>query len=318
MSFARYYILDAASRSSIHGLPHFANLQSPFLLRVSWLVCLTLSSAICSFMMFTSISKYLQYGVITTVQKIGETPAPFPKVKFKQISFKLILRSSQQVSICNSNFVTNQVSLDFATQEFNKNPQLKEDIIDQYESVEQFVALKVASGIFSTQEKEKFGNSLREMVISCEFGSTKCDMNEMFWFNFDTLAGRCYHFNSGLNMNSNATSVLYSSLTGKKNGLRLKLYVPHLSVFETFSSTYGVRVAIHNQSFAISAPKFNAFDVAVDTETNIRVSRDFTSRMPPPYNECVQGLSSFDSVFVKLFKDANTYYIRQFCFRLCL
>lgn len=214
--------------------------------------------------------------------------------------------------------MSNQASVNFASRVYEENSELKDDIIDQYEALERYVALEATNANISSKEKDSFGSDLREMVISCEFGSIKCDLDQVFWYNYDSIVGRCYNFNTGLNMNSTPTPILYSSLVGKKYGLRLKLYVPHVSRFETFSSIYGVKVAVHNQSFVVSAAKFDTFDVAVDTEANVRVSRDFTTKLPSPYNDCVQDLDTYDSIFVKMFKDVGTYYIRQFCYRLCL
>jgi hypothetical protein len=73
------------------------------------------------------------------------------------------------------------------------------------------------------------------------------------------------------------------------------LHIPAVNRMFSFGSNMGVHVSIHNQSLA---PTFyDGFDVSVDMETDVAVSRMHVSRMAAPYGECVDDIKHYGSVF---------------------
>jgi hypothetical protein len=77
----------------------------------------------------------------------------------------------------------------------------------------------------------------------------------------------------------------------------------------------GVRVFVHNQSTTPAA--LDGFDVAVDTETNIAVNREFSQRLPAPYSNCVENINSFGSVFTDFYAFNDMMYTQSDCFNDC-
>src|SRR4051812_18516562 len=71
--------LNLALSSTSHGLPNIFRTESRFL-KVMWTVAFVLSSAYCSYLVYQSICKYLDYEVTTKMQTIQEKPTKFPMV----------------------------------------------------------------------------------------------------------------------------------------------------------------------------------------------------------------------------------------------
>jgi hypothetical protein len=85
--------------------------------------------------------------------------------------------------------------------------------------------------------------------------------------------------------------------------------------FEAFSSSLGVHLAVHNQSYTPSI--FDGFDVAVDTETNVAVSKVISKRLPKPYSECINDISTLGSVFTNFYTQNNMTYSQNDCLDYC-
>jgi hypothetical protein len=84
--------------STAHGIPSIQRNENWFL-KILWIVCFVASCGFCGYLLFKGVNDYLEYEVVTTVKKIGETPTTFPTV-----------------TLCNDNLITNQKAFDFASQ----------------------------------------------------------------------------------------------------------------------------------------------------------------------------------------------------------
>ncbi len=99
-------------------------------------------------------------------------------------------------------------------------------------------------------------------------------------------------------------------------GLSFLLYAAQKPDFGAFWSSRGVRFFIHNQSYTPSI--FDGFDVSVETETNIAVSRVISKRLPKPYpSGCIDDITSFGSVFTDFYARNNMTYSQKDCFDYC-
>jgi hypothetical protein len=123
-------------------------------------------------------------------------------------------------------------------------------------------------------------------------------------WHWDSYYGSCWRFNSDADK--------FSTKDGKINGLNLNLYIASVDDFYSFKSTRGAHIYIHNKS---SNPLFfEGFDVGVNIESNIIVSREFSSSLSSPYSSCVQDITYFGSVFTEMFVKNNKEYTQQSCF----
>ena len=62
------------------------------------------------------------------------------------------------------------------------------------------------------------------------------------------------------------------------------------------------------------------FDVAPGTSTSFVIGREFKNKLPKPFNDCYEDLTSLDSYDSDLYRRmimANTTYRQVDCFRLC-
>ncbi len=127
------------------------------------------------------------------------------------------------------------------------------------------------------------------------------------WFikwQWDYYYGSCWLFN--------ADESQYSIKSGKINGLHLKLYIAGIDDFYTFSSSAGAHVYINNASYD---PSFvEGYDVAVNSETNMAVSREIATFLPKPHGSCVQDIGSFGTIFTDMFAKNKIYYNQTRCF----
>jgi hypothetical protein len=68
-------ILDTTS----HGLPKIIKNKN-ICLQMLWIFALMASSGGCAYLMYDTLSHYLQWSVVTNIKVVSETPARFPTV----------------------------------------------------------------------------------------------------------------------------------------------------------------------------------------------------------------------------------------------
>ena len=177
----------------------------------------------------------------------------------------------------------------------------------------------MANPNLTDSQKQAFGSTLEQMVISCVWNQQPCDLNQSFVWYFDPFYGNCFRFNMGLNRQNQYVDLLYATKSGKNNGLQLKLYISQpeydFAMYNSYVSSMGAHVFVHNQS--VLPTFYTGFDVAVNAETNVAINRVFSSRMPSPYSDCVEKIDSYESVFTQFFIQNKLAYSRSQCFNYC-
>ncbi len=86
---------DTGLETTAHGIPNMIS-NTMWSFKVMWIVCFLGSCGVCAYLLYKSTNDYLDYDVVTTIQKISETPTEFPTI-----------------SICNTNLIVNQNSFDY-------------------------------------------------------------------------------------------------------------------------------------------------------------------------------------------------------------
>lgn len=187
------YILNIISStledSTTHGLNPIIKREHT-VIRILWIVCLIVSTAICSYMIALSITSYFDYETVTKTQKISLISTEFPAV-----------------TICNVNpFMTN-ASADFVEEmileNFIVNPFLTIDQSFSYFSSSALLNMRylVSTNALDSSRSDLFRKSLgydiSEMMLDCSYNFNSCSDDDWVWF-FDLIYGNCYTFNSGI------------------------------------------------------------------------------------------------------------------------
>lgn len=191
-SYPVQIILDSASESTTHGIPHFVRRKN-WLIRLMWAVCFLVSAGVCGYMIASSITSYLDYETVTKAQRNFLLWDEFPTV-----------------TICNQNtFLTN------TSYEFVKSVLVANGLIDPTTAVannlsnmtlvfeknlrqlKYFTGANILANSNLTKSTLKsFGYKLDDILLSCTFNLLDCDTSYFEWY-YDLFFGNCYKFNSG-------------------------------------------------------------------------------------------------------------------------
>ena len=253
----------AFEQSNIVGLSNIVtNKHIP--MKVVWIVSVLASFAICAYMIAESVIIYLQYDVISKMSVVYETTSPFPTIS--------VCNSVPFVTDASTVFVENVM----ATNNFGffLNYTDVNVPLEPYKYLSQYLNAVNAYNL-STAAKKTMGLTLDEMLLSCMYSGGACSSSDFDWY-YDVLYGNCYRFNSG----KNNSALKNTTNTGKWNGLRLELYVGSTNDIEMNQPSTGVHLFIHNNTNTLDSMK--GFDAATSTESNIAVSRKFSSRLSEP------------------------------------
>ena len=117
------------------------------------------------------------------------------------------------------------------------------------------------------------------MLLSCQYNQMPCHRSD-FKLVVNELYGNCFAFNSEKH--------LFSSKYGPKFGLKLELFLGGQESSSPMSSSNGAILFISNQSSFISQSE-SGIELAPATKTNIAISRMFISKLPSPYNDCIEN-----------------------------
>ena len=159
--------------STIHAIPRIIN-SKLFIVKTIWLVSLLAAASFCAFLIRKSILSYLNYDVVTLIERIPQIPAVFP-----------------MVIICNSNPFQTNTSIDFV-----KQSKLKSTIFDLLNNEEKkfFVLNEMITHLNEKQIKQSYVLSFDQILIKCSFNNFNCNENDFEWF-LHSFYGSCFRFN---------------------------------------------------------------------------------------------------------------------------
>ena len=292
---------DAGQSSTIHGISHIFKTKN-ILFKLMWIGFLIISCATCCYLITSNILNFLKWEVVTKIEVVTEIPSIFPSI-----------------SICSSNPIQTNSSLEFIEQVLNKSQLKNNPLFESYSIDYQFKLmfskyLSMSNVLnLSNDEQKKFGMKINESIISCYYGINPCNLSLDFEYYYDNIHSNCIKFNSG-----KKTELKKSSKPGLINGLQMEIYVdnPDLNQFSTASGLY---IIVHNSSEEFYFPQ--GFTVPVGKQINIAVEREFITKKAKPYSECTEFLDSIDSFDSHLYKAiiaSGKPYKREMCYDLCL
>jgi len=292
---------------------HFAlNIfYSPHLvLKIVFALSLLLAYGLASYTTITLILTYLEYGVITTIRTINETPADFPKVK-----------------ICNKIPFTTKYAYEFLSQSnlFNMSEINKTLNGDRTVAIQYFARLRSALfgqiQNFSTEQKRSLSHDLNDTLLSCLFSYESCNSNDFQW-EWDNNYGNCFIFNTGYNSWGEKIDIKKSNIEGSIYGLQVEFYVNYfenLTFFDFFLETFGngLVVRIDNVSVVLDYSHDGIFALP-GIQTFLALDRQFKTTLHKPYSICDDlNTNNFNSNLFDLISQSKYTYTQTFCIQQC-
>lgn len=125
------------------------------------------------------------------------------------------------------------------------------------------------------------------MLLSCTFNTFPCNSSYFTKINISKY-GPCYFFNR------NTITSLKSEKPGRNFGLSLELYIGAPNMQPPWISTNGIVVAVSNRT---SKPVFAEEEIKVKggQETNLMLTREVLLKLPYPFSNCIENVTSMDS-----------------------
>jgi hypothetical protein len=292
-------LVDWIEESTSHGLPRI--IKSKYLiLKVLWAIAFLGGIAAATYYLINTLVTYFQYQPVVQVTRIDEYPTIFPAVTICNL-----------IPFVNLSFVKNQTSL------FNQESFDSFDL--DYYFVEAQENLKRQIANLSINDQKSTGFQLnKETLISCNFNKAICDSSYFTsYFNYDY--GNCYTFNGGDNNND----VLNTTLIGSKYGLTLEILTGDPSIQLLPETNNGLLLVVHNQTKTLvpSIELNNGIFIPTGYSSFVSVSREFRSKLPSPYSNCITDLTTnqnFGSILTDYMSQSNiTMYDQSSCVRLC-
>ena len=259
--------------------------------KLIWFLILIGSLSLTAYVLSGNVLSYLEYGVVSEIGVVYETPTEFPAVTF-----------------CDYRPFTT------ATSPFSQTT-LK---LDPEEKVEYG---KMTAANMSYNDRKKLGLNINQIFsldwskAPCIYNGENCS-NYLHWYwSYDY--GNCFQFNVGLNYTNGLIERQKSTRAGPDNALQLKI-VPLINYnMDTQTLPSGMIVFVHNAS--MRPLKSDGVFIETGKKTFISVKRTFVSNSPFPYTDC-QDLTTYSSPLYNFIINSKQYskYRQQDCFNLCI
>ena len=278
--------------STVHAIPRIRRSKNSYL-RFLWLLCFAASAIYCIYSIVVSFQAYFKYETLTSIEIIKESQSNFPAVSF--CNFKMLNKLSKK------NFKQSQ---EHSTGE------------DIYDYVNENLLLMQSTSRAELNESTDFRKlvslNINDILISCVYNRRKCWAKDFKSF-FHPIHGICFSFN-----NNNGPFIKNVSLQGPDDGLSLELFMGTHNEQTESDFNDGIILVVHNQS---NVPFFDSDRILVSTgtETDLKINRNFVSKLGLPYSLCIKNNTEFNSEFRDyIVKDLNKTYSQQHCYLICL
>jgi hypothetical protein len=131
-----------------------------------------------------------------------------------------------------------------------------------------------------------------------------------------------YKFNSGKDIDGNPIDFKYQKNFGYYGGLTAEVFIGRPDQFVAKSQpqthTSSFKIYIHNLTLNAVESTDNPIDLTPGLSTQLKIKRIFKERLPYPYNDCIQNVSSYNSLLVKhILTKTYSSYRQKDCYNLC-
>ena len=296
----RDFCVKWSLESTYHCYPKIYRTSSK-LLQVFWTTIFLVFTACTCIVVINCLLAYYQYGVVSTIKIIKEVPALFPAVticdanpfttkKAEKLLHEQIMGIYGQ-DITNDTFLTAYIKTINATN-----------------------LAKIRALNKTEDERISMGLNLNTTLLFCMFNGEFCYFKEDFIWHYSYDYGNCYQFNTGKNSLGNSVPLKNVTQSGPGGGLRIYLGpLINLNKYAS-SSSKGLKIFIHNQSFEPSTSE--VIYAETGKETNVAIKKTLLHNYAAPYSECVD-LNSYSSKFYHFIVDTNKAYRQIDCHKLC-
>jgi hypothetical protein len=288
------------SSLNAYGIPKIFRSNLNFSLRILWTCCFIASFGYCVYLLVQLIGNYLNFPSYISTQIYQEIPAQFPAVSF--CNLKPVNISTNSSLIKSVPLIQNFIS-----------------IFEWISSLQYKMRIKVFSETNTTLRKN-YGYQLENMLVSCTFNYNPCNASSFKYF-YDPNLGNCYTFNKGIYDDGTSYPINTVTIPGLAYGLTLEIFVGNPANETLYEYNDGVVISIDNQT-SLPFTEGDVIKAAAGSETDLIINRNFITKLPSPYGNCIADTSStskFDSVFLDyIVKTKKIEYSQKYCYSLCL
>ncbi len=188
-------------------------------------------------------------------------------------------------------------------------------IIEQYSQFPTVSICNSGNGFGNFPSQYGTLEGLNQTLLNCYFNGEKyClhDPGNFFQPFNDSMYGNCYRFNSGYNFTGNKVDILNSTYSGLQYGLVLDFMIP----FNAYVYDYlQLIIQIHNSTMTYPSLFNNEIYLSSGSRSDFILSRQFISKLPAPYSQCIEDASSFtnNKTIIDFILDSNRSYSQTEC-----
>lgn len=278
-------LTDTLELSSIHGIPNIVRKNDFKVIKIIWFVCFIISTSICGWYVQKSLSEYLNREVVSKTDIVYVDKLTFPIINICNLNLFATKEAKNHVEYL-SNLIKND--LDF----------MNSTNIYGYRIITNNKDQKIKNYTFN---RRKFGFNISEIIISCTFNLQNCSLDQDFDYYYDMNYGNCFRFNSGKNMYGENTEFKNVSNNGLLNSLELELFIGKASENDNYlSKDNGFSISINNAT--LDSISHEGIQISAGFSTRIIVNKYFLTKVPYPYSECTNDLTSEDSYHSDTYK----------------
>jgi hypothetical protein len=180
-----------------------------------------------------------------------------------------------------------------------------------------FGASNLKNPALSDEIKKSFALPFNQFILSCFFAGEECTENDFYWY-YDLYYGNCYRFNAGKLQNGSAVPLKTTSKPGLIDGLQIEMYLGIPNITNSFAFAYGAHIIVHNNT--IEPTIYQGIEVSAGTFYDVTVSMEIVDKLPVPYNDCYDELTTMDAYDSDLYRaiiNASLTYQQSTCFSVC-
>lgn len=175
--------------------------RSEWPVKILWIAFELFLLCIAAYLVTTNVQNYLKHEVTTQIREISEFPSYFPTITLCNINYFTAADSFQYLKDVAGEYELNDIFYNqnaYNQNPYNQNPYNQnannQSAYNQNESitcenyisvVESYQSVGTASVIISNlsrAEIQKLGYEMKDVLLSCNFGSSTCNYTDFEWF----------------------------------------------------------------------------------------------------------------------------------------